>query len=194
MLADEGDKSVPPVPPKIFGVRPPVRTRGVFPQRAPGPSLALLRRIASGEQVGELSQRERDSLRDLLLLGAVDFTVEGALRLVSPELIRDGQIDRVCLRALIETKRGCTEALSLLEEDPSAAPIMVGEVLCKAYGAEWAPGTMLCTGKYLRAWARIAGVKTRTRPPHVTVDSESSSEPLLDFDAPDGTPHNFPST
>jgi hypothetical protein len=191
MLSDEGEKSVPP---KIFGVRPPVRTRGAFPQRAPGPSVALLRRIASGEQVGGgLTQRETDALRDLLLLGAVEFTAEGPLKLVRPELMRAGQIDQACLRTLIETKRGCKEALNLIEDEPSAAPTVVGGVLCKAHGAEWAPGTMLCTGKYLRAWARLAGVKTRTRPPHAAVTSESDSEPLLDFNSPDGIPHNFPS-
>jgi hypothetical protein len=184
MLADEGEKSAPPVPTKIFGVRPPVRTRGVFPQRAPGPSVALLRRIASGEQVGgELSQRETDALRDLLLLGAVEFTGDGSLKLVSPELMRDGQTDQARLRSLIEAKRGCKEALSLLADDPSAAPTIIGGVLCKAYGAEWAPGTMLCTGKYLRAWARLAGVKTRTRP-QSTSNSGSGYEPLLDFGSP----------
>jgi hypothetical protein len=190
MLADDGEKSVPAVPPKIFGVRPPVRTRGVFPQRAPGPSLALLRRIASGERVGaEQTERDTDSLRDLLLLGAVEFTVDGTLQLTRPELIQDGQIDEVCLRTLIEAKKGCKEALSLLEEDPSTSPTVIGGVLCKANGAEWAPGTKLCSGKYLRAWARLAGLRTRTRPSHTAPTSESA-EQLLDFDGPDGRPNN----
>jgi hypothetical protein len=179
MLAEEGEESAAP---KIFGVRPPVRTRGVFPQRPPGPSVALLRRIASGNQVGrELTEPKTDALRDLLLLGAVEFTAEGSVQLVRPELIRDGEIDKACLRTLIEAKKGCKEALALLEGDSAASPAMVGEVICKAHGAEWAPGTMHSTGKHLRAWVRLAGVRTRARPSRV--DDNSASALQLDFNS-----------
>jgi hypothetical protein len=179
MLAEEGEESAAP---KIFGVRPPVRTRGVFPQRPPGPSVALLRRIASGNQVGgELTKPETDALRDLLLLGAVEFTAETSVRLVRRELIRDGEIDKAWLRTLIEAKKGCKAALALLEGDSAASPAMVGEVVCRAHGAEWAPGTIHSTGKHLRAWARLAGVRTRARPSRVKDNSASGLQ--LDFNS-----------
>ncbi|MGJ5819931.1 nSTAND1 domain-containing NTPase [Paludibaculum fermentans] len=180
MLAAEGDHSEAP---KMFGVRPPIRTRGVFPQRPPGPSIALLRRIASGCQVGgkptELGRT--DALRDLLLLGAVEFTAEGSFRLVRPELIRDGELDQSCLRTMIEAKKGCKAALELIEEDSAANPATVGEVICKAHGAEWASGTVHSTGKHLRAWARLAGIRTRSRPPRG--DDGSASSLQLDFNS-----------
>jgi hypothetical protein len=191
ILTDEGERSVAP---KIFGVRPPIRTRGVFPQRAPGPSLTLLRRIASGEQVSNnLPEKETDALRDLLLLGAVEFTDRGCAGLAKAELMRDGQINQTCLRSLIEAKRGCKEALILLEQEPSAPPTKVGEILATAHGAEWAPGTMLCTGKYLRAWARVVGVRTNVRPPRLEPTLESDPRLSLDFNTTDDGSDTSPS-
>ena len=175
MLSD-GENSAAP---KMFGVRPPIRTRAVFPQRTPGPSVALLCRIATGNQIGpKLGGSEADALRQLLVLVAVEFRAGGSVQLVRPELICDGQVNAPCLRSLMEAKRGCKEALALLEEDGAAAPSIVGEVIRGAHGAEWTPQTVHWIGKNLRAWARLAGVKTLTRRPHRAVDTPDQQ---LDF-------------
>jgi hypothetical protein len=168
---------------RMFGFRPPVRTRGVFPQRPPGPTLALLRRIAAGERIGDnLGPDERDGLRELVSLGAVEFTREGRVDLVRPELISGTQINAECLRELMMAKPGCKAALGLLEHDSAASPAVVGQVVGKAHGAEWSAGTAHAVGKHLRSWARLAGVRTATRRPSSGDLDHSRSDLQLRFD------------
>jgi hypothetical protein len=170
----------------MFGFRPPVRTKGAFPQRPPGRSIALLLRIAAGEQMGgnKAGRQEAETLRELILLGAVAFTPQGLVQPTHPELISGGKIDTARLRELIVAQKGCREALALIDEDSAASPALVGDVVRKAYGAEWSPGTAHSVGKHLRAWARLAGIKTRTRRP-VQADRDNPSESQLAFDSLD---------
>ena len=180
-LSDDVDQ---PRPPKIFGDRPPVRTRGVFPQRPPGPSIATLERLASGEQIGPLvSERELEALRDLILLGVVEFSKAGMVQLLRPELFQNGKINANALRPLIEDRKGCKEALVVLERDGAATPSTIGEVIRRAHGAKWAAGTAHSVGKHLRGWARLAGITTRTRPSLST--NGDWPELHFDFDAPE---------
>jgi hypothetical protein len=78
MLAEEGEESAAP---KMFGVRPPIRTRGVFPQRPPGPSVALLRRIASGNQVGKLTEPETEACVTFCCSGRSNLHQKGLFNL-----------------------------------------------------------------------------------------------------------------
>jgi hypothetical protein len=150
---------------KLYGFRPPIRAKGAFPQQPPGPGVELLLRLAAGESLqSHLSRREAAGLRDLVLLGAVEFEPDGTVHLCNPGLVVNSEIEPRELRRLLEGKRGCAEALALLERDPSASPEVVGEVIRGAYGAEWSSATTHSTGKHLRGWARLAGVTTRTRP------------------------------
>jgi hypothetical protein len=168
---------------RMFGFRPPVRTKGVFPQRPPGPTLAVLRRIATAECVGDnLGPDEMDGLRELLALGAVKFTREGRVDLVRPELISGTQINAECLRELMMAKEGCKAALGLLEHDAAASPAVVGQMVGKAHGAEWSTSTAHSVGKHLRSWARLAGVRTTTRRPRSRDLVNSRSDLQLGFD------------
>ena len=151
LVCAEGEE---PATTHMFGFRAPVRTKGAFPQRPPGPSVALLLRIAAGEQIrgNEFRRQEAETLRELILLGAVAFDPQGLVELIRPELIYGGKIDTTCLRELIVAQKGCREALALIDEDGAASPASVGEVVGNAYRAEWSPGTAHSVGKHLRAW------------------------------------------
>lgn len=169
---------------KLYGFRPPIRAKGIFPQQPPGPSVELLRRLSAGDPLqDDLSRREAAALRELVLLGAIEFHPDGKVHLVDPKLVVKGEVDPLQLRRLLEGKRGCAEALALLEGDPSARPEVVGEVVRRAYRAEWSSATTHGVGKHLRAWARLAGITTKIRPdtarryPH----NRAASHPKLPF-------------
>jgi hypothetical protein len=69
-----------------------------------------------------------------------------------------GEVNRELLRAKIEVLPGAKPGLALLDSDPSTPAMTVGEVLRKAYEAEWAASTTAGIGKYFRSWAREAGI------------------------------------
>jgi hypothetical protein len=153
-----------PAQTKLFSFRAPVRARGAFPQHPPAPAMALLQRIALGQPLDEeLTGRDKAALRDLAILGAVEFDEAGEAQLADEQLFVDGQLDVVPLRKLVEARPGCREALALLKNDPAAPPDVIGELLRDAYGARWSRGSTHSVGKYMRAWARVVGVQTRAR-------------------------------
>ena len=96
MLADEGEKSVPSAAaPRSLVVRPPVHTRGVFPQTGSRSK----RRAVAPHRIRRAGWRraELNATRTLCVICSCSARSSSQLRapsnLVSPELIRDGQIE-----------------------------------------------------------------------------------------------------
>lgn len=145
---------------KLLGAPVRRRTVGGFPHDPPGPSIALLMELASNESL-DVSQR-RSALRPLLDIDAVR-EVDGRL-VVQSDLAQEGVLNAPELRNLLARMPGAAEGLALLERKPDAPPAEVGTAVAEALSAEWAPLTVQGVGKYLRAWARTAGVPV-ARPP-----------------------------
>ncbi|MFJ5839796.1 restriction endonuclease [Streptomyces shenzhenensis] len=131
------------------------RLRGGFPHDAPGPSLQLLLRIASGDTT--VRETERRTAAPLLIIGAVTET-NGGYRLRHDGLVADGAVVPGELRRLMLTVPGVREGLAVLETDPRARPHQVGQAVREALEASWVPSTADVVGKHLRSWARAAGV------------------------------------
>jgi Restriction endonuclease len=153
-----GDEHTKPTKKLLAGTAP-HRTPGVFPQRVPGPSLALLQELANNGPVVVANDRRRDAAsRDLIALGAVTADGKGLVSLKRDDLIEDGHIRPAALRALIEGVPGGPEALAAIERDPFASADILGALLRDAQGAGWTGSTTATMGKNFRAWARAAGV------------------------------------
>ncbi|KLO25547.1 hypothetical protein ABW16_22640 [Mycolicibacter heraklionensis] len=146
---------------KLLGA--PIRRRkvGGFPHDAPGPSITLLKELASNGAI-DVSRR-RSALRPLLDIDAVRADDSGHL-VVQHDLVLDGQLNAPVLHDLLTQVSGVAPGLTLLERRPDARPADVGRVVAEALSAEWAPATEHALGKNLRAWARFAGMSV-TRPP-----------------------------
>ncbi|MFG1708701.1 hypothetical protein ACFLIM_36440 [Nonomuraea sp. M3C6] len=149
---------------RLFGARLPIRTKGVFPQEPPGPCIALLVKLVNGPlKISALDRYERDSLRQLLALGAVEPDSAEAFRLARPDLISDGKVLQAVLMELLRRVPGGSDALDLLIQNPAASPVDVGRIFHSAHSADWKPATTQSVGKHFRAWARHAGISTRVR-------------------------------
>ncbi|GAY15537.1 restriction endonuclease [Mycobacterium sp. shizuoka-1] len=140
---------------KLLGAPLRRRTVGGFPHAAPGPSIALLRELASNTAVDV--PRRRSALRPLLDIDAVREE-DGGRIVVQHQLVQHGELSAPVLRDLLSRVPGVSPGLSLLEQKPDASPMEVGTTVAEALSADWAPGTVHSLGKYLRAWARFAGV------------------------------------
>jgi hypothetical protein len=149
--------------------------RGAFPHSAPGPSIALLADVAMGVRHRATDSRTRDAARELITLGAIEVDENGYYRLTESHLARpDGSISSEGLRDCLIRIAGGAQALSVLEDNPAAAPAQIGAILAEAQGTDWKEATRTASGKYFRAWARACGIRTTPRSyPH----SEESSEP-----------------
>jgi hypothetical protein len=149
----------------LFGMQPPVRVRGAFPQEAPGPAVDIILALASGKPAPQLlTKRRAGTLRQLVGLGVVGQDGDNTVRLVRTDLVRDGEIVPAVLRELLESQPGLADALARLEANPAEKPEHVGEVIRAAYGADWTAATTHATGKHVRGWARHAGIATSPRP------------------------------
>ncbi|MFI1809908.1 restriction endonuclease [Streptomyces sp. NPDC020422] len=137
--------------------------RGVFPKKTPGPSIELLKRVHAGAEV-KLggSGVEARAGQELLTLGVVDAGVDGLLKVnEKTPLTSSGELIPESLLECLERKPGMAEALSLLKADPATKPDVLGAVIARAYDVQWAPGTLELTGKQVRGWAKVAGLKLR---------------------------------
>ena len=176
---------------RLFGMQPPVRVRGAFPQEPPGPAIDIILALAAGKPPPQLlTKRRARSLRQLVGLGIVHRDGDDTLRLVRADLVRDGKIVPAVLRELVENQPGLADALALLEANPAEKPERVGEVIRAAYGADWTAVTTHGTGKHVRGWARYAGIATSPRPGRVPGSSQPRGELQLFLDddiAADGT-------
>lgn len=161
IATDEGDEGGKY---RLFGMQPPVRVRGAFPQQAPGPAIHAILALAAGKPAPQLlTKRRAGTLRQLVGIGIVHRNGDNTLRLVRTDLVRDGRIVPAVLRELLEHQPGLADALALLEANPAAKPERVGEVIRAAYGADWTAVTTHATGKHVRGWARHAGIATLPR-------------------------------
>jgi len=147
---------------KLFEARPKVRVARSFPNQPPGPAVATLQALAAGQGPSADDRTAADALRDLVTLGAISIGGKGEIA-IADGLVRDGVLSRHRLRELLSVLPGCADAMTLLERDPTATPAVVGEIIRNAYGVEWAPATVVSSGKHMRAWARHAGIATRQK-------------------------------
>ena len=147
----------------------PVRRRlhGGFPHDAPGPALRLLKRVAAGEPL--TIQNNRRTAAPLLVMGAI--RVNGMrYEMAHPDLVVDGVVNPTRLRELLLAVTGVPQGLALIETDPGVPPTAVGRAVKSAVAADWSDATVHSVGKYLRAWAREAGLAVR-RVPRVGLNS-----------------------
>jgi hypothetical protein len=157
-IAPEGSPGVG----ELIGGRVVRRTRGGWPNSAPGPAVELLLKIARGEGIG--NEDRRRGLRDLEVLGAVESNSDGTVALRDDGLVLDGSIVPERLRDLMSKIPGVSEGLAVIESDPAAKPIDVGAAVKRAVNADWAELTVQGVGKYLRAWAKLAGLEVKRVP------------------------------
>ena len=149
---------------RLFGARLPIRTKGVFPQEPSGPCVTLLIKLTDGPlRMSVLNRYERDSLRQLLALGAVEPDTADTFRLARRDLILDGKVSEEILMELLRQVPGGNEAIDLLIQSPAASPLEVGRIFHAAHSADWRPATTQAVGKHFRSWARRAGVSTTLR-------------------------------
>ncbi|WP_341869887.1 restriction endonuclease [Micromonospora arida] len=137
------------------------RLRGAFPNEAPGPALSLLLEIARSphqEVQGGVSRSRRGGVRHLLAIGAISELPDGTLRLLRRDLVDNGSVVPRVLYDLLSNVPGVPVALNFLQSNPGASPQDVGDVLRVAVNAEWSDPTVLSNGKYMRGWAKAAGV------------------------------------
>ncbi|MFZ3557068.1 hypothetical protein [Streptomyces sp. BH055] len=138
-------------------------SRGVFPKKTPGPAIALLKRLHGGDEVrlGGSSVDARAG-HELFTLGVVGVDADGLLRInENAPLTSTGELIPEKLLECLERKPGMADAISLLKEDPATKPDVLGAIIARSYDVQWAPGTVELTGKQVRGWAKIAGVKLR---------------------------------
>ena len=159
---DEGDAGSPV---RLLGGTARSRVRAAFPGANPGPAIQLLRHLAAPTTVARpTSGAFYKAARDLSLLGAIETDLLDHVVLAMPDLISDGVVDQGNLRRVVELQPGMRNAFSRLELDPAATPDALGEEHERMHGAEWAPSTRTAAGKFIRAWARECGIKTKLRP------------------------------
>ncbi|WP_433051169.1 restriction endonuclease [Dactylosporangium sp. CS-033363] len=158
-ITPEGDI---PAEVRILGVRPVARLGSSFPHEAPGPALSALKSIAAQGPGAMADAYAGKHLRELLKVGAISITQAGGIS-IADGLVVNEEIDPSRLRDLLNRLPGCGDAMRALDENPALKPTAVGAILSNALGAEWSDGTLLSTGKYMRAWARAAGIKTSMR-------------------------------
>ncbi|MFF8478206.1 restriction endonuclease [Streptomyces sp. NPDC015414] len=138
-------------------------SRGVFPKKTPGPAITLLKRLHAGAEV-RLGGRgvEGRASHELIALGVVDADADGLLRVNErTPLTSSGELIPEKLLECLERKPGMADAISLLKVNPATKPDALGAIIARAYDVQWAPGTVELTGKQVRGWAKIAGVKLR---------------------------------
>ncbi|MCW5802557.1 MAG: hypothetical protein KIT31_09225 [Deltaproteobacteria bacterium] len=157
-----------------------LRPDASFPGGAPGPALALLRRLRDPSAPGPSTESALTrALRDLEFLGAITAGRDGNVQLADEDLVdSSGVVSARRLRDLIERVPGAAAALRVLEQEPATTPQVVGKVLADQYGAQWSPTTMSQTGKHFRGWARHAGIATKQRRgPSGNVTERDEQEP-----------------
>lgn len=144
------------------------KLRTTFPSSSPGPVISwLAREFGDGNTSTSYpnSRAERAILAQALALRAVHVGGDDELHVVDG-LVSSGRVEATRLLKLLEAVPGGRECLDVLERDPAAPPLVLGEVIAKAHQVGWADGTMLAAGKAFRGWARAAGVQTERRKRH----------------------------
>lgn len=148
--------------PKIFLLQASDRRRaGVFPQRAPDPSLRLLLELRTQSTVSAKKNKSvASSSRDLMALGLVSVNTKMEISLTMENIYTDEGVRQEILLERIKLVPGGAEAIEVLLDDPKARPELLGEILKSAQTTTWTPSTAALAGKYFRAWANRAGIYT----------------------------------
>ncbi|MFI8995703.1 restriction endonuclease [Streptomyces sp. NPDC053542] len=134
--------------------------RRVFPKGTPGPAIKLMKSLWSGERV-KLTSKNKPA-NELLLLGIASVNSDGNLFLADEAPIDDdGELVPSKLLELIKRPPGMEQAIEALMADPQAKTHYLGEFIRSAANADWAPGTVALTGKQVRGWAKMAGVRVK---------------------------------
>jgi hypothetical protein len=160
-LAPEGSKGKG----SLLSVRRIGTDRVVFPNVPPGPSVALLKEIASVEGGAEIpeSKQKRRALGQLVALGAVEVDHTAGRVKVADGLVVGGAIQPAVLLDLLRRVPGGGEAIAAIERDSAIRAKSLGEIFAIALDAKWAEGTKEGVGKSFRGWARHAGLETSRR-------------------------------
>ena len=154
-----------------------------FPQSSPRPALELAKYLAGiGDNPKLTKSGNSKALNDLRALGIARFERRsGELVIEVPSLFdSDGAVVESVLRDLMETMPGALEAFYAIEVDPAASVDAIGGTIASGYGKEWSESTMRNAGKYFRAWAHHAGVKTRRSGGRPKKTSNDNSPGLFD--------------
>ena len=152
------------------------RLRGGFPHDPPGPALKLLADLAEGRM--ESGGIDKRAVRPLEILDCVTMTRDGFYRITRPDLIVNGIVVPERLRQLLMSVGGVSEGLAVISQKPTAKPSEVGETVKKVLGADWTNATTMSVGKYLRGWARAAGITVKPVPRNLT-DADALTLPGL---------------
>lgn len=132
-----------------------LRVRRGIPQVPPRRSIEVLQKLLSGETVMLPDpSKERDAVGALVALGAVTVGLDRVVRLSSD--VADTGV--VALRGLLEKVPGGQAGLTVLQDDPAADPMTVGEAIATALGANWTLASTHSVGGHFRSWAREIGV------------------------------------
>lgn len=164
---------------RLLAERPVVRTRPGLPQEAPKRGLTILARVGSGERVilPESGSADRDAVRTLLSLGAVEVSPDRVVSLAREDvLLADGTVRPSVLFDLLTSVPGGQAGIDILLQSPNASPAVVGEAMRAAVGASWTTASTHSIGGYFRAWAKLAGVSVQAVPRGARPEGASGQE------------------
>lgn len=137
-----------------------LRRGKTFPHSRPDAALSYLLSIRNGVPFDRTASTRQKVITDLYMLGLVD--VNGALVSDQAELVDRlvaSSVDTSVMKEVLARVPGGPEALSLIVDDSSVRPEVVGTALRDAYGLFWADSTTRLAGDKFRSWAKAAGVK-----------------------------------
>lgn len=151
-----------------------------FPSASPGLSVQMLESATEGwvPESYIVTPGIRRAAADLVSIGALQQE-DGGYQ-VREGLISANRIVPESLLALLKKTPGGEEALLLLETDPRASQISIGNEIMIAYKAKWADSTIEQVGKFFRGYARAAGIDTGINARR-TQRKRTSDQPVLDI-------------
>jgi Restriction endonuclease len=137
----------------------------IFPRAAPGPVIEFVDALSRGVRP---RLRRKMAEADAVLLGLAGgdprsgFSLTDTGRALTSAASQEER--RGILRAALARHEAFGIAARLIALDPGASPTAIGNAVSQHYGVQWKAGTAVHAGKFLRAWLRQIGVKTRMRP------------------------------
>jgi hypothetical protein len=150
----------PPLTVRLLDAPSPLKYRPGVPQIGPRRALALLDRLSREKDVDlPAASKDREAAGTLFALGAITVSSNKRVRLKPPDLLsEDGALRAASLRRLLEGVPGGQAGLEMIERDPRARPIEVGQALAAATHATWTHETTRSIGGYFRSWSKLAGL------------------------------------
>lgn len=154
----------PDDPLSLLGARPRRRSRGVFPQAPPGPTLNVIRMLL-GRTDGVVTVSRTTTMRAIHDVSAMRVlrSDSGRVVVVPPDLIDEhGNFTPARLREVLSKLPGVAAALEAADERQLSL-LQLGEFVRDAHTATWADSTTSLVGKYLSAWLRLTHPAVRRR-------------------------------